>query len=447
MRKIYFFLVCFCVSQTILAQNQEKETLIKKNWNFGALPAITFDTDLGFQYGALVNLYDYGDGTRYPNYNHSLYFEVSRYTKGSGIYRFYYNSDQLIKGLFTSFDLSYLPDQAYDFYGFNGYEAKYNKDWTDDKNQDYYKTRMFYKYDRKLFRAKIDLQGNITSDKFRWIAGMNLQNFKVGSVNTEKLNKGKDEADKLPSPTEQPGLYENYKKWGILSTEEANGGFVPTFKGGLVYDTRDNKPNPMKGLWEEAVLEVSPKVLGAESSFSRLCLIHRQYFTLVPKDLSFVYRLAYQTTLSGNVPFYYKSQMITSILTGATAEGLGGAKTIRGILRNRVVGDGVFLGNAELRWKFARFNWIKNNFYLGLNTFADFGRVTKMVDVKSKIIARSSIPQPDYFNWDSEKMHVSYGAGLRIVMNENFVIAADYGLAADEQDGKSGFYMGLNYIF
>lgn len=447
MRKIYLFLVCFCVSQIILAQNRENETLIKKNWNFGALPAITFDTDLGFQYGALVNLYDYGDGTRYPNYNHSLYFEVSRYTKGSGIYRFYYNSDQLIKGLFTSFDLSYLPDQAYDFYGFNGYEAKYNKDWTDDKNQDYYKTRMFYKYDRKLFRAKIDLQGNITSDKFRWIAGMNLQNFKVGSVNTDKLNKGKDDADKLPSPTEQPGLYENYKKWGILNASEANGGFVPTFKGGLVYDTRDNKPNPMKGLWEEAVLEVSPKVLGAESSFSRLCLIHRQYFTLIPKDLSFVYRLAYQTALSGNVPFYYKSQMITSILTGATAEGLGGAKTIRGILRNRVVGDGVFLGNAELRWKFARFNWIKNNFYLGLNAFTDFGRVTKMVDVKSKIVARSSIPQPDYFNWDVEKMHVSYGAGLRIVMNENFVIAADYGLAADEQDGKSGFYMGLNYIF
>lgn len=446
MRKLSAFLICLYISVSVWAQNQEKTVLIKKNWNFGALPAVTFDTDLGFQYGALVNLYDYGDGSRYPNYNHSLYFEVSRYTKGSGIYRFYYNSDQLIKGLFTSFDLSYLPDQAYDFYGFNGYEAKYNESWTNDKNLAY-RTRMFYKYDRKLFRAKIDLQGNISSNKFRWIAGMNLQNFKVGSVNTNKLNKGKDEEDKLPSPTEQPGLYENYKTWGILSTEESNGGFVPAFKGGLVLDTRDNKPNPMKGLWEEAVVEVSPKIMGAESSFSRLCLIHRQYFTLVPEKLSFVYRLAYQTTLSGNVPFYYKSQMITSILTGATAEGLGGAKTVRGILRNRVVGDGVFLGNAELRWKFARFNWIKNNFYLGLNTFADFGRVTQMVDVKNKVIARSSIPQPQYFNWDGEKMHVSYGAGLRIVMNENFVIAADYGVASDKQDGKSGFYMGLNYIF
>ena len=78
---------------------QEKEMVTKTGWNFGALPTITFDTDLGFQYGALVNLYNYGDGSRFPSYNHSLYFEVSRFTKGSGINRFYYDSDRLIKGL------------------------------------------------------------------------------------------------------------------------------------------------------------------------------------------------------------------------------------------------------------------------------------------------------------------------------------------------------------
>lgn len=37
---------------------QEKEMVTKTGWNFGALPTITFDTDLGFQYGALVNLYN-----------------------------------------------------------------------------------------------------------------------------------------------------------------------------------------------------------------------------------------------------------------------------------------------------------------------------------------------------------------------------------------------------
>ncbi len=445
MRKYFLSALCACLSLNLFAQTDEP-VIIKKNWNFGALPTITFDTDLGFQYGALVNLFDYGDGTNYPKYNQSLYFEVSRFTKGSGIYRFYYDSDSLFHGLKTSMDLSYLPDQAYDFYGFNGSESVVHSEWF-DPDDPAYKTRMFYKYDRRLFRWKVDLQGKITTDKFRWIAGLNFQNFKISSVDIDKLNKGKSDADKLPSTTEQPGLYEKYINWGVIGTEESNGGFIPTFKAGLVYDTRDNQPNPMKGVWTEAVLEASPKILGAESSFSRLCLLHRQYFTLKPNDLSFAYRIGYQTVFSGEVPFYYRSQMITSVMTGALSEGLGGAKTLRGVRRNRVVGDGYLYGNAEMRWKFARFRWINNNFYLGLNAFTDFGKVTQRIDLKSKMLLPANINSVDYFNWGAEKLHLSYGGGLRVVMNENFVIAVDYGLAADEQDGNSGLYIGLNYLF
>jgi len=447
MKNFSFFFLFFCLSYGVFSQTKNKEELIKKNWSFGALPTIAFDSDLGFQYGALVNLYDFGDGTNYPKYNHSLYFEVSRYTKGSSIYRFYYDSDHLVKGLKTSMDLSYLADQSFNFYGYNGYEAIVHPEWIDKDDLTHYKTRMFYKYDRKLFRWKVDVQGNITNNRFRWIAGFNFQNFRIASVNTEKLNKGKDAEDILPSVTQMPGLYEKYKSWGIIGADEADGGFVPTFKGGLVYDTRDNLANPMKGMWAEAVLEGSPRILGAESSFSRMSLLYRHYFTLIPRDLSFVYRLGYQTTLGGDVPFYYRSQIITSVMPGATTEGLGGAKTVRGVLRDRIVGDGVVYGNVEMRWKFVRFRLINNNFYLGLNAFTDFGRVTKTVDVKSLIISRSSIPQPDYFNWDAEKFHLSYGGGFRVVMNENFVISADYGLAADKQDGTSGLYLGLNYLF
>ncbi|MBL7967027.1 MAG: BamA/TamA family outer membrane protein [Prolixibacteraceae bacterium] len=443
MKKLHLSLVFVCLTAFVFAQTEKKTELIKKNWNFGALPAITFDTDLGFQYGALVDIYNYGDGSRYPKYNHKLYFEVSRFTKGSGINRFYYDSDQLIKGLQTTFDLSYLSDQAYDFYGFNGYDAVYMADWADDTSGDYV-SRMFYKYDRKLFRFKGDLQGKLSGENFRWIAGWNFQNFKVGSVNIDKLNKGKDDADKLPSTTDKPGLYEKYMQWGIISGDEVDGGFVPTFKGGIVFDTRDNQPNPMKGVWTEAVIEAAPKILGAESSFSKLSLTHRQYFTLIPNNLSLVYRLAYQSTLGGKVPFYYQSQVITSMMTGATSEGLGGGSTIRGILRNRVVGDGVFYGNIEARWKFVRFNFIKNNFYLGLNGFTDFGRVTKKIAINTN--PTMGLPG-NYLKKDAEKMHYSYGAGLIVAMNENFVIAMDYGMAADKQDGKSGFYMGLNYLF
>ncbi len=446
MRKYYLSAMCIFLSLALFAQVEKKdEQLIKKNWNFGALPTITFDTDLGFQYGALINLYDYGDGVRFPKYNHSLYFEVSRFTKGSGINRFYYDSDQLIKGLQTSVDLSYLSDQGYDFYGFNGYDAVYQPDWIDSESG-FYKTRMFYKYDRKLFRFKVDLQGKLVGEHFRWAAGFNLQNFAIKSVNLDKLNKGKKGNDILP---DVDGLYEKYQQWGVISAKEANGGFVPTLKGGIVYDSRDNRPNPMKGVWTEAVLEGAPEFLGSESSFLKLSLIHREYFTLVPKNLSLVYRLAYQTTVGGHTPFYYQSQVITSVLTGALSEGLGGAKTLRGILRNRVVGDGFFYGNIEMRWKVVRFNWINNNFYLGLNGFTDFGKVTKKISTKFNYTGDTGYYSfdPEYNKVDAEKFHTSYGAGLRIVMNENFVIAADYGITSNKQDGTSGMYIGLNYLF
>jgi len=100
-----------------------------------------------------------------------------------------------------------------------------------------------------------------------------------------------------------------------------------------------------------------------------------------------------------------------------------------------------------LRWKFVRFNLINNNFYLGLSAFTDIGKVTKKVDVESLIVPESLIQQPDYFRLGDEKMHYSYGAGLHIAMNENFIIAIDYGLSVDRQDGTSGLYIGLNYLF
>lgn len=438
MKKLTGFLLSIVLATNLSARENE---VVKTGWNFGALPTITFDTDLGFQYGALVNLYNYGDGSRYPNYNHSLYFEVSRFTKGSGINRFYYDSDRLIEGLQTSVDLSYLSDQAYDFYGFNGYDAQVNAGWFDDESPDYI-TRMFYKYDRKLFRFKVDLQGKLSGDHLRWIGGFNLLNFKIGSVDLEKLNKGKKGDDLL---RDVPGLFEKYQEWAIIPEEELDGGFVPTFKGGIVFDSRDNRPNPMKGIWTEAVLEGAPEILGSENAFAKVSLVHRQYFTLVPKDLSLVYRLAYQTTVAGHAPFYYQSQVITSILTGALSEGLGGAKTLRGIRRNRVVGDGFFYGNVELRWKFARFQFINNNFYAGLNGFADFGTVTRKITVNPQNITPGE--KTTFFSNDAEKFHPSYGAGLRLAMNENFVIAVDYGRAIREQDGNSGLYIGLNYLF
>lgn len=428
----------------ISAYSQDKEENVKTGWNFGALPAITFSTDLGFQYGVVVNLFDYGDGARYPSYNQLFYFEVSRFTKGSSTYRLMYETENLIPGINITTDLAYLTDQAYDFYGFNGYDAVYNQEWTDsDLEAPPYLSRLFYNFDRKLFRFKSDLKGPLSGNYFLWNAGVQVMNFNVAPVNIEKLNKGKDE-NLLP---DLPGLYDKYIDWGIISPDEADGGLITTLKGGVSYDSRDFKANAMKGIWFETGFEASPSFL-SEEGFARFYAIYRQYFTIIPKNLSLAYRIGYQTTVGGNVPFYFKNQLIASVLAGTTSEGLGGSKNLRGVLRNRIVGDGVLYGNLEMRWKAVRFNLINQNFYIGLVGFADMGMVTDKVEFDipgSSILGEDN--ENDYFNTGNESLHMSAGAGLRIVMNENFILAADFGKAFNKQDGNSGFYIGLNYLF
>jgi hypothetical protein len=422
--------------------------VIKKGWNFGALPAISFDNDLGFQYGGLINLFHYGDGSRYPVYDHSIYLEISAYTLGSGIYRFAYHSDRLIRNTDLFVDVSYIPNQAYNFFGWNGYEAVYNPLWEDaDAPGDVYRSAVFYRYDNRMFRFKTDLQGAV-NERFNWLAGLQYYDFDVGSVDIDRLNRGRKDDNLLPPLSEQPGLYDKYVEWGLIPEDEASGGSLTLLKAGLIYDTRDNKPNPMRGIWSEAALEGAPEFLGTiTSAYLKFSLTHRQYFTLIPEDLAFAVRGAVQTTVAGNAPFYAEPLMITSMLRGATEEGLGGVRNLRGIPRNRVVGAGVAYGNAELRWKFFRTRMLKQNFYFGLNTFLDAGRVIQKIDVEQQVMALNLDDEASYFDFGAEQLHVSYGLGLRIVMNQNFILAVDWGKAADKRDGTSGLYVGLNYLF
>src|SRR5450759_100652 len=174
----------FLISLLVLPVSaQEKK--VKTGWKFGgALPAISFDSDLGFQYGALVEFFNYGDGSTYPDFLDHTYTEVSHYTKGSGIYRFMFESNHIIPGVHMTSDLSYLPDQASHFYGFNGYESVYNKDWMNDKLASLpYRTRMFYRFQRNQFRFKNDFQGKLSGDHLKWSAGLAFQDFTTSSVN------------------------------------------------------------------------------------------------------------------------------------------------------------------------------------------------------------------------------------------------------------------------
>ncbi len=434
---------------TISLSAQEKE--VKPGWKLdGILPAVSFDSNLGFQYGVLFELMNHPDPVANPDLFDHTYTEVSRYTKGSGIYRIMFESNHLIPGVEFIIDLSYLPDLANQFFGFNGYESVYNKNWMDVDATDY-KSAMFYSFQRNQFRFRSDFLGKLSGDHLKWTAGFTFQNFKIGSVNIDKLNKGRKV--KLPPVAEEPGLFEVYRdSLGLITANEADGGWVNTLKAGLVYDSRDNRPNPMKGIWTETGIEIAPKFMGNDWGFSKFYITHRQYFTLVENDLSLAYRIGYQATLSGEAPFFYQSQVLTYRLTGQSSEGLGGSSSLRGVLKNRVIGDAFVLGNVELRWKPIHFTFLKKESYLGLNLFYDLGKTTKGITIPDNLQSRfnSEMTQynfNDFFNPGAEKFHHCAGISIMPVWGQNFVVAIDIGKSFNEQDGNIGFAFGLNYLF
>ncbi len=426
MRKtMQWIVLLLIISLTGTLYAQEK---VKKGFGFGAIPAVSFDSDLGFQYGGIVNLYHYGDGSNYPNYNHSLYLELSRYTKGTGINRIMYDSDKLIPNIRTTVDVTYFTDQMLSFHGFNGYQSNYEPT----------QTRNFYSMERNMFRAKADFQGDFLLPNFGWVAGYSFYKFDIDSVNIDKLG---------IEHSAGGSLYQRYVDNGLISAEEANGGSLHYFKIGLKYDSRDQRAFASKGIWTEAVVQGAPAFVNA-FPHTKFALIHRQYFSLM-KDMVLAYRLTYQSTISkSKTPYFAQPLLITSYLTAAENQGLGGKRSLRGVMRNRVVGDDIAFGNFEFRYKFLKFSVFKQNFYLGTNIFFDTGVIIKPIEIEGFDTMSQTTKDELYLtDFEAGKFHSSAGIGLKIGWNENFIISVDYGKALKAQDGDSGVYINLNYMF
>jgi outer membrane protein assembly factor BamA len=421
-----------------------KERNMKKAWGALPLPSVAYNTDIGFQFGALVNLYYYKKNRPiFPEYYHKLYAEISFTTKGGSIFQIFYDSKHLIRNIRTTADVTYLTEQALDFYGFNGYKSVFNYAWEDDKDPEYV-SRVFYRLQRKFLRVAADFQGRFLTDHLNWLAGLAYLQIEIDSVDILRLNAGKKPENELPDTS---GLLSSYESWQIISPEERNGGINNYLKLGLVYDTRDNEACPMKGLWSELVFVVAPGFIGdGHYSFIRLAATHRQYFTLIPRNLSFAYRIGYLGTITGKAPFYFLPYQISSYALTTTIDGLGGAQTLRGVLRDRVVGDGEAFLNAELRWKFWYFHFLGSSWYLAASAFSDAGMVVQQRPVDKQYIP-GSVNQPEYFSSGPEYPHITVGGGLHLTMDENTVITAEMGVPFNRQDGNFGVYIGIGWLF
>ena len=141
--------------------------------------------------------------------------------------------------------------------------------------------------------------------------------------------------------------------------------------------------------------------------------------------LTFANRFLVQN-IEGSAPFYDLFIVQTSF---KQEEGLGGAKTLRGIPKNRYMGKGLFLWNTELRWRAHDLTIAGRSFHLVFSGFLDIGRVWDTGFVAGQILS---------------DLQTAFGGGVRVGMGENFIVAVDVG---HSEQATAPIYIGLGYLY
>lgn len=410
-----------------------KNDIVKKGISLGPLPIVAYDQDRGFQFGALLNIYNFGDGSWYPTPLSTWYFEASAYTKdkriGTQQYIITYDNRVLIPGVRISAAAQLLKETALDFYGFNGYESVYDPSYNTSEDGPTY----FYRMERMVPSVKVDFTGHITKNLY-WKAGYHFNYFKIS-----------DCANKTA-----PTLFDIYQTLGIIPKDQTKGGVSSAVRIGFMYDTRNFEAAPSKGIWAEAHAAFAPKFLGTSVGYTKFNLTFRHYVPLYKDRLVFAYRLNFQGYI-GSAPAFYILPYDTYVGPGYDRDGFGGYRTVRGLMRDRVQGLNTGYFNTELRWKFVDFHVLKQNVTLALSGFFDGARVFKGIDMHSAV--QSTNAYEKYFNFSNDgklndKFHLAAGGGFRIIINQNFIVAVEYGKTLNTQDNAKGaLYINTGYLF
>ena len=440
-KSILTILALLAAGVTILsAQEQEKE--VKTGWSMGILPCATYSADNGLQYGAFGDVYYYGDGATYPDPLHKISWEASHFTKGKTRLYLGYDSKYLIPNMRVNASLTFVNDPMYNFWGFNGPASLSNYTYWANK-KDYTPGLNYYGMSRKMYRGLVNIQGRL-ADNLNWAAGVNIWKWEMGDMRESEKNENRYSVENT--------LYRDYIAIGAIHEDEAKGGWATEMNVGLVYDSRDIEAAPNKGVWAEAYLNGDPF-----RKYLKACAYFRNYIDIpihIPAgDPVFAYRLAWQQTIAGETPFYMIQNVPLLVQRNMISEGFGSSNTIRGIRENRILAEGFAWANMELRVKLVNFKLFNQYFYIAVNPFFDAGVITK--DYRNDAFAlRTDLPStylPMNKIYDETKIGdivYSGGAGLKIAMNQNFIVSVEVAhcfyqpLNADLWIG-----IGINYQF
>jgi hypothetical protein len=366
-------------------------------WEVGGVPAINYDSDEGFGYGVILELYRHSPGVR--PYVFTVQPSLQRSTRGKRDLTLFFDAPGLLSpGWRLDAFVGSEEHLASPYYGL-GNDAEYDTRMDDPSGSDPY----YYRFGRSRRQVMGNVQREIPGTPLRGLLG-----FGASSVSI----------DLTP-----------FDEGTTLLEQQLNGGELPGgrgayLRGGLVWDTRDREVGPRSGTWSEVLVQRYDDVLGSATEYTRWTLTDRRYVSPGTDRLVLANRFLVQG-VHGEAPFYDLFLVQTSF---KQQEGLGGAKTVRGLAKNRYAGKGLFLWNVEARLRAADVGIGSIRAHVGLVAFVDSGRVWEDGIVLTEIVT---------------ELHRGWGGGLRLGTGENFVVALDVGRSG----GAMPMYIGLGYLY
>ena len=391
-----FFAVLFILISLICTPVFAQEEMAKneqKGFKLTGVPYINYTSDEGFGSGARLLLFNHAEGGFNPYY---YVIDANLFLTTEGKKEFFIFSDfphfLKTKNRITG-ELKFQHFNFSPYYGI-GNDTEYHKELTEKGTIDFINTH-YYHFERTRFTCWINYQRLIGT--FKILGGAGISHTDIGVHTGRTLLQDDMVAGK-------------------------NGGYTNYLKFGIIRDTRDFEPAPGGGDWTEVILELSHSILGSDYDYNRITVTNRHYITVF-KNVVFAERIVFEKGW-GEMPFYETAFFESSY---RIQEGLGGAKSVRGLLLNRFIGPGKIFGNLEIRWRFLDFGVLKQNFYLAWSGFYDFGKVWK---------------ENQIFNLKS--INTGYGSGLHIGWNEDFIVSFD---AARSNEVDLALYIGIGYLY
>jgi hypothetical protein len=372
-----------------------RATRIPRGWEISGVPALNFDADEGFGFGAALELYNYGSGVQ--PYRFTIQPTVLLTTKGR-------------RDITVFFDAPALMNNGWRVTAFFGGEQQLAQPYYGVGNATVYDPSAelapnpyFYRFGRERLRLTADVQHRLGSSAAKILVG--------GGVSRSTF-------DLTPHDSGTTLLFAQLA--GTTPAPER----VNYLRTGLLWDTRDQEIGPHKGTWAEALVQRVSKGLGATEDFTRWTTTARQYVPLGGR-LTFAQRVIVQG-IEGTPTF---DELATIQSSYKQQEGLGGSGSIRGVPTDRYIGKALLLSNSELRWHATDFQLHRRDAHLWLSAFVDAGRVwSDHIDLSQAF----------------DDLHAGYGGGVRLGLGPSFTIATDVG---HSNESSAAVYIGLGWMY